>query len=96
MKKWYMYVVRCIDGSLYAGITIDIRRRILEHNFGMKGAKYTRSRRPVTLLHVEECDNHSDALRREHKFKKLSKKRKEEMMGLGDDPTDVWKMWGDQ
>ena len=77
MDKWFMYVVRCADGSLYAGVTKNLRRRILEHNYGMRGAKYTRSRRPVEVVYEEECDDHSDALKKEWAFKKLSKTRKE-------------------
>ena len=77
MDKWFMYVVRCADGSLYAGVTKNLKRRILEHNYGMRGAKYTRSRRPVEVVYEEECDDHSDALKKEWAFKKLSKTRKE-------------------
>lgn len=72
-KKWMMYVVECSDGTLYTGITTNINRRILEHNFGMKGAKYTRSRRPVKLMFSMECEDHSEAAKRESKFKKLTK-----------------------
>ena len=80
MKQWKLYIVRCSDGSLYTGITTDIKRRILEHNYGMKAAKYTRSRRPVKLVY-EECHNsHSSALKREYLIKKLSKKSKEKLV----------------
>jgi len=75
-----MYVVRCVDGSLYTGITTNIKRRLLEHNYGMKGAKYTRSRRPVDFVYSVECDNYSDALKREWAFKKLSKAEKERII----------------
>ena len=75
-KKWMMYVVECSDGTLYTGITTNIKRRILEHNFGMKGAKYTRSRRPVGLKFSMECEDHSEAARKESRFKKLSKAEK--------------------
>jgi len=80
VKQWHMYVVRCADGSLYTGITTDLERRVREHNNGKKGAKYTRSRRPVQLLHSIECDSQSDALKREHAFKKLSKSKKEDIV----------------
>ena len=73
---WMMYVVECSDGTLYTGITTNIRRRILEHNFGMRGAKYTRSRRPVKLKFSMECEDHSDAARKESRFKKLTKAEK--------------------
>jgi putative endonuclease len=77
MDKWFMYVVRCSDGSLYAGVTKNLKRRVLEHNYGTRGAKYTRSRRPVEVVYEEECSDHSDALKKEWAFKKLSKTRKE-------------------
>ena len=80
MDKWHMYVVRCSDGSLYAGIAKNLRKRILEHNYGMKGAKYTRSRRPVEVVYKEECKTHSEALKREWAFKKLSKRKKEQIV----------------
>ncbi len=80
MDNWYMYVVRCSDGSLYAGIAKNLRKRILEHNYGMKGAKYTRSRRPVEVVYKEECETHSEALKREWAFKKLSKRKKEQVV----------------
>ena len=80
MDKWHMYVVRCSDGSLYAGIAKNLRKRILEHNYGMKGAKYTRSRRPVEVVYKEECETHSEALKREWAFKKLSKRKKEQIV----------------
>ena len=67
---WYVYILRCCDGSLYTGITTDTLRRIAEHNSG-KGAKYTRSRRPVELGYQEDCDDHSQALRRELEIKAL-------------------------
>ena len=80
MDKWILYVVRCSDGSLYAGITRNLKRRILEHNYGMKGAKYTRSRRPVRVVHKEDCNSHSDALKKEWAFKKFSKAKKERII----------------
>ena len=77
MDKWILYIVRCSDGSLYTGVTKNLKRRILEHNYGMRGAKYTRSRRPVEVVYEEECSDHSDALKKEWAFKRLSKTRKE-------------------
>ena len=56
---WYFYVVRCCDNSLYAGITTDVDRRVSQHNTSKRGAKYTRSRRPVALVHVEEFTSKS-------------------------------------
>lgn len=74
---WSLYVLRCSDSSLYAGISTDVVRRIREHNGGKRGAKYTRGRRPVRLAYSRQCANKEEALREEWKFKKLSKKKKE-------------------
>ena len=76
MKKWYLYVVECSDGSLYTGITTNIERRLNEHNYGSKGAKYTRSRRPVRLLLHKEYPDRSKASIAEWEFKKLKRKQK--------------------
>lgn len=74
---WKMYVVTCSDGSYYCGITTDINRRIDEHN-GVKkgGAKYTRSKRPVTLFYEEAHEDRSSASKAEAAFKKLSRRQK--------------------
>lgn len=68
--SWYIYIVRCADASLYTGIATDVQRRLAEHNAG-SGARYTRSRRPVKLVHVENADDRSSAQRREHQIKQL-------------------------
>jgi putative endonuclease len=73
---YYVYIVRCSDNSLYTGITLDVKRRIAEHNDSKKGARYTKSRRPVTLVHSEMFDSKSDALKREAYIKKLSREEK--------------------
>ena len=67
--------MRCRDGSLYTGITTDVEKRISAHNAG-KGAKYTRSRKPVELVYYEECTDHSAALKREIEIKALSRDEK--------------------
>lgn len=72
---WYVYLLRCADGTLYAGCTTDPRRRLQQHNAG-RGAKYTRARRPVSLVYVEQAEDHSQALRREAALKRLSRKEK--------------------
>ena len=72
---WYVYVLQCSDNSLYCGITTDVDRRISEHQSGM-GAKYTRGKRPVKLLVFWTEDNRSTATKAEIAFKKLSKKKK--------------------
>ncbi len=77
---WFVYILRCADNSLYIGITTDIERRLIEHNRLKIGAKYTRGRRPVTLVYSEQKDNHSLALKREHELKQLPKTQKETMI----------------
>lgn len=76
-KTWFVYLVRCIDNSLYAGITTDINRRLHEHNHSEKGAKYTRAKRPVALAYSEHAFDRSSASKREHQLKKLTKIKKE-------------------
>ena len=73
-----MYVVQCGDHtqSYYCGISTDPDRRLKEHNESKKGAKYTRSRRPVRLMFVEECGSRSTALKKEAAFKKLTRSKK--------------------
>ena len=77
-KSWKLYILRCKDGTLYTGITDDLERRLKAHGEG-KGAKYTRGRGPLTLVYTENCDTHSQALRREYSVKQLSRTQKEEM-----------------
>jgi putative endonuclease len=72
---WFVYVVRCRDGSLYTGISTDVAARVAVHNDG-RGARYTRSRRPVELVHVERKRSRSTALRRELAIKALSRDEK--------------------
>ena len=74
-KKWVVYLVRCSDKSLYCGISNDLKNRLIEHNSG-KGAKYTRSRRPVELLGVSSEMTKSEALKLEYKIKQLPADRK--------------------
>lgn len=76
MKKiWYVYMLRCGDGSLYTGITTDVEHRLAVHRSG-KGAKYTRSHLPVELVYTEECEDHSIALKRELAIKALTREEK--------------------
>ncbi len=78
--SWFVYMLRCADGSLYTGITKDITRRIDEHNNDSKLASaYTRSRRPVTLVYQETCKSRSAASIREAELKSLSKEEKESL-----------------
>ena len=75
-----MYVLECIDGSFYCGVTNNIKRRVYQHNQG-KGAKYTRGRAPVEIIHCENHENRSKAQIAEAAFKKLTRKKKEEYVG---------------
>jgi len=75
-NKWSVYLVRCRDGSIYTGISIDVEHRVEKHNQG-SGAKYTAPRRPVELIYQERCLNFSSASRREIEIKRWSRKRKE-------------------
>lgn len=72
---WYVYILRCRDGSLYTGCTNDILHRLKVHQEG-KGAKYTRSRLPVELVYCEDATDKSQALRREAAIKGLSRREK--------------------
>ena len=81
-REWFMYVVKCSDNSFYTGITTDITRRLYEHNTTSKGAKYTRSRRPVELIYWIDFKDRSTAAKAEARFKKLSRKEKEVILNL--------------
>jgi putative endonuclease len=71
MKKWYVYMLRCADHSLYTGVAIDLDARLAAHNAG-KGAKYTRGRRPVVLVYRETVRGRGAALTREFAIKRLT------------------------
>ncbi|MBT8422776.1 MAG: GIY-YIG nuclease family protein [Gammaproteobacteria bacterium] len=72
---WHVYIVECADGTLYTGITTDIDARLATHNAG-KGARYTRSRRPVQMVYSEAAADRSAASRREAQLKTLSRSEK--------------------
>jgi predicted GIY-YIG superfamily endonuclease len=76
---YFVYIVRCADGSLYTGSARDADERVVVHNSG-KGAKYTASRRPVTLVYREPCASLSAALKREHQIKTWSRVQKEALV----------------
>ena len=82
MSVWFVYILRCADYSLYTGITTDIERRIEEHNSSDRGAKYTRGRRPVSVVYQEKLNNRSEALKREAEIKKLNVKQKQDLIAL--------------
>lgn len=75
LTEWHVYVVRCADRTLYTGIARDLQARITQHNTG-RGAKYTRSRRPVALVYQEAAADRSAALRREHEIKRMAPQAK--------------------
>ncbi|OKL35760.1 GIY-YIG nuclease family protein [Domibacillus mangrovi] len=75
----HFYVVKCHDGSLYAGYTNDLKKRMSVHNAG-KGAKYTRARLPVMLIHSEMYDTKQEAMRVEYAFKQLSRMKKNDYL----------------
>lgn len=79
---WAVYMVRCSDGSLYTGCTNDLEARVARHNAG-KGASYTRSRRPVTLVFQERAEDRSAALKREAALKKLTRAEKLRLVAAG-------------
>ncbi len=81
IKVCYTYIVRCIDGTLYTGITYDLEKRLKQHNGATRGgAKYTRDRRPVTLVYSEEYTSYHDAAHREHEIKQLTRQEKLRLM----------------
>ncbi len=79
-SPWFVYILACADNSLYTGVTTDIERRLHEHNHLISGAKYTRNKRPVTLVYVEEQPCRSTACKREYRIKQLSKAEKLELI----------------
>jgi putative endonuclease len=84
MADWFVYILRCADDSLYTGITTDLERRLVEHNdpVGNKGARYTRVRQPVTLIHHEICVSRSLASRREAEIKRLTRQQKLQLIDV--------------
>jgi len=79
---WFVYILRCADGSLYTGITKNVDRRLEQHNAGT-ASRYTRSRLPVTLEYLQEQPSQSAALKREIAIKALSRKAKEALILSG-------------
>ena len=75
---WYVYLLRCGDGTLYCGITKDVEARLAQHQEG-KGARYTKGRGPLEVVYQEACSSKSEALRREIRIKRM---RREEKLGL--------------
>ncbi len=85
--RHYIYILRCADGTLYTGYTTDLKKRVAEHNgegdtktARLAGAKYTRGRRPVTLVHSEFFKTKQKAMQREYAVKQLSRAEKEQLI----------------
>ena len=74
--EFYIYILKCVDDTLYTGYTNDLKRRVDVHNHGKNGAKYTRARRPVKLVYFEKCSSKSAAQKREYEVKQLSRLEK--------------------
>lgn len=82
MSEWLVYMVRCADNTLYTGVATDVVRRVGEHNGSdLRGARYTRARRPVTLVYQELCENRAHACQREYAIKQLTRSAKLAMLG---------------
>ena len=76
--SWYVYLLECADSTFYTGITTNPKRRLDEHNHDdKKAAKYTRARRPVSMVYFEPCESRSDAGSREYEIRKLPKAKKQ-------------------
>lgn len=84
-NHWFVYILQCADNTLYTGICKHITQRLDEHNgvIPNKGAKYTRVRRPVCVVHLERADDRSHASQREHAIKQLSKAQKMQLIDAG-------------
>lgn len=91
MDKAYVYIVKCSDKSFYTGYTNDLRARMVKHNQGL-GAKYTRGRRPVTLVYFEELPDKSQALSREAAIKKMKRGQKLKLIERADQKEDIAKI----
>ena len=80
--RYFVYLVKCSDGSYYCGYTTNLKKRVDDHNISKMGAKYTKSRRPVKLVYFEQVKNTSEALKREDEIKKLSRKDKVKLVTI--------------
>ena len=77
---WYVYLLNCADNTYYTGITTDPKRRLQEHNSDdTKAARYTRARRPVSMVYFELCADRSSAASREYEIRRLSRQQKQSL-----------------
>ena len=79
MKPHYVYILKCGDGTYYTGYTVDLINRHFQHCMG-KGAKYTKGRRPLSIVYYEMCDTKSKAMKREYEIKQFTRKKKEKLI----------------
>jgi putative endonuclease len=79
MARHLVYIIKCADGTYYTGYTTDLDKRLSQHNEG-KGAKYTRGRSPVELVHKEEFKTRRAAMKREYEIKQLTREEKERVI----------------
>jgi len=79
-QPWYVYLLNCRDNSLYCGMTTDLSRRLNQHNRGRGGAKYTRARRPVSLVYARKFPDRSSAARFEYQLKQLDRATKLQLL----------------
>lgn len=77
---YYLYILECADKTLYTGITVDLKRRVDEHNSSKLGARYTRSRRPAKLVYSRKFRNRGTASKEEFRIKALTRKEKLEII----------------
>lgn len=87
-SKWFIYMIRASDESLYTGITTDVKRRFIEHGSPKKGARYFRGRQPLEIVYTEPCADRSFASRREAEIKKMSRNEKLSLIGQWNLPDE--------
>ena len=92
-KRWRVYIIKCLNGSLYTGATNDLERRLRAHAAG-RGARYTRAFGVAKLVYSENCGSRSSALKREAAIKKLTRKEKCELVKRGTERTGINKKPG--
>ncbi len=80
MRKYYVYILKCSDGSYYTGVTNDIERRVYEHQEGLIGGCYTHNRRPVKLVYIEESSDIISVISREKQIKGWTRSKKEALI----------------
>jgi putative endonuclease len=90
MSDWYIYLIRCGDGSLYTGISTNVEKRFLQHQEGGKtGSKYLKGRGPLTLVYQRNIGSKNTALKVELKIKKLSRTAKEKLIASPEDIEEI-------